>query len=238
MDRRPVIGVIPLVDSEKDSLWMLPGYMDSIENAGGLPVMLPLSNNTELLDQMMDFCDGFLFTGGHDIDPELYYEMIEEECGEIIELRDQMEMRLFNRIVEADKPLLGICRGLEMINVCLGGRLYQDLPKQYGTVVEHHQKPPYDQPVHWIQLTPESPLQSILNKKILEVNSYHHQGIKDLASGLEIMAEAMDGLAEAIYMPDKKFVWAVQWHPEFSYKNDEDSRKIIQTFVDACKVQE
>ena len=130
--------------------------------------------------------------------------------------------------------MLGICRGIQFFNACLGGTLYQDLPTEYPSEVAHVMRPPYDQAVHSIALLPGSPLSALLGRTELGVNSYHHQAIKALPPGLGEMARSEDGLVEAVYLPDKSFVWAVQWHPEFSFRTDENSRKIFSAFVAAA----
>lgn len=231
----PIIGVIPLYDDEKNSLWMVPGYMSGIMEAGGIPVMLPLSDDSQILQQLISECDGLLLTGGHDVSPSLYNESPLKECGVCCEKRDDMESILLSMALKMDKPVLGICRGIQFINAALGGTLYQDLPTQHPSDLEHHQTPPYDIPVHNVTILKESPLYRLLGTEKLAVNSYHHQAIKTLSPQLTAMAYASDGLVEAICMKDKKFVWALQWHPEFSYKSDPASRKIFEKFVAAAQ---
>lgn len=230
---KPIIGVLPLWDDEKESLWMLPGYFLGIEEAGGMPIMLPLSSEPATIEQCVKMCDGFLFTGGHDVSPEWYG--MEAFSSNVIcsKLRDEMECALMKRALEENKSILGICRGIQFLNVHLGGTLYQDLPTEHPSGVEHHQTAPYDIPVHTNRIVKDSPLHQLLEKENLVVNSYHHQAIRKLAPDLEVMAESEDGLVEAVYMPSKMFVWALQWHPEFAYKTDKDSRKIFQAFVDS-----
>lgn len=232
--KKALIGILPLIDEFKDSYWMLPQYMKGIEEAGGIPVMLPLTTDKKLLESLCDRLDGFLFSGGHDISPKLYNEKELDTCGTIIEKRDEMEAALFKLAYERDIAVLGICRGIQLINAVLDGSLYQDLPSQHPTTTEHHQKPPYDNPIHKVTINKESPLYTLLEKDILDVNSYHHQAIKALSPILSPMAYSDDGLIEAIYAKDKKYIWAVQWHPEFSYKNA-DSKKIFKSFVNACQ---
>lgn len=233
--KKPMIGLIPLYDEEKESLWMLPGYMEGIIEAGGIPIMLPLTEDDQILSQLENQCDGFLFTGGHDVSPELYGETPLKECGIICKERDAMEKKLFAMALEADKPVLGICRGIQFINAVLGGNLYQDLPAQHPSKLEHHQTPPYDIPIHKVKILENSPLHKLLNIPELAVNSYHHQAVKDLSPRLTAMAYSTDDLVEAVYMKDKKFVWAVQWHPEFSHKTDENSKKIFKKFIDETR---
>ena len=230
---KPIIGVMPLWDDEKDSIWMLPGYFDGINQAGAIPIMLPFSENEQELDQLIKMCDGFLFTGGHDVSPELYNEKTLDGLVSSCVKRDKMESYILKKAIQLDKPILGICRGIQFINAALGGTLYQDIPTQYETETEHHQNPPYDIPVHKVKVINDSPLYKCLDTELLDVNSYHHQAVKDLAPNLEVMAVSEDGLVEAVYKPDQKFLWAVQWHPEFSYKTDDNSRKIFKTFIEA-----
>lgn len=195
--RRPMIGLVPLTDRERESYWMLPGYMQGIENAGGLPVMLPLTMDRALIRQ----------------------------------ITEEMERELFSLVYKKDKPVLGICRGIQLINVLMGGTLYQDLPTEHISDTVHHQKPPYDVPCHEVTFLDGSPLHKLLGKDVLNVNSYHHQAVRDLAEGLEQMAISEDGLTEAVRACGKQFIWAVQWHPEFSFQKDEDNRKIFREFV-------
>ena len=231
---KPIIGIVPLVDDEKESLWMLPGYMDGITEAGGLPIMLPLTHDPDTIRQMLNTVQGILLTGGHDVSPVIYGEKPLPECGVASKERDAMESELVKQCIRKDTPILGICRGIQFLNAYLGGSLYQDLPTQHPTEVEHHQKPPYDVPIHKVDIVEDSKLFRLLGKKTLSVNSYHHQAIKKLADTLKTMAVSEDGIIEAVEMSGKKFVWAFQWHPEFSYKTDENSRKIFKEFVTKC----
>jgi len=230
---KPVVGVMPLWDDGKESIWMLPGYMDGIAQAGGLPVVFPFTRDKDELKQLTGLCSGFLFTGGHDVSPALYGEEPLAGLTQCCEKRDRMEAEVLKLALEVDKPVLGICRGIQFINAALGGTLYQDLLLQHPSVVEHHQCAPYDAPSHSVKVVEGTPLSACLGKSGLAVNSYHHQAVKEVAPELEVMAVSPDGLAEAVYLPGKRFVWAVQWHPEFSFRTDADSWKIFKAFVDA-----
>ncbi len=230
---RPTIGIMPLWDDEKESIWMLPGYMDGISQAGGLPVILPFTADPQDLDQLVSLCSGFLFTGGHDVSPQLYHEEPLPGLVSCCPRRDRMEAAILERIIKADKPILGICRGIQFVNAALGGDLYQDLPSQFPSDTEHHQSPPYDVPVHRVDIFADTPLADCLRIKSMPVNSYHHQAVRTLSPVLKPMAVSSDGLVEALYMPGYRFLWAVQWHPEFSFQRDENSRKIFGAFVEA-----
>ncbi len=235
---RPVIGVVPLVDHKLESLWMLPGYFDAVSEAGGVPMMLPLTADPDVLFRALDVVDGVVVTGGQDVGPALYGEKDPSAiglCGELCPERDAMEALLVPELVARDVPTLGICRGIQVINAVLGGTLWQDVPRQRPSAVEHHGKPPYDEPVHTVEVLAGTPLSSCVGAGELPVNSYHHQALRDVAPGLTAMAMAADGVVEAVWRPASRFFWAVQWHPEFAHKVDEPSRKIFSALVGAAR---
>ena len=232
---KPLIGVMPLWDEGKKSIWMLPGYLEGIREAGGTPVIFPLTEDREELEQLCSLCNGFLITGGQDVDPAIYRETPIPQMGEICTVLDQMERQVLEYVIKEDKAVLGICRGIQYLNAMLGGSLYQDLNIQHPSKTEHHMEPPYDRVIHQVQITEGTPLHRLLQLTELGVNSYHHQAVKTIAPSLTVMAESEDGLVEAVYMPKKNYVWAVQWHPELSYQTDKYSRKIFESFVAACK---
>ena len=232
---RPLIGLIPLYDDEKESYWMLPGYMKVLERCGALPIMLPLTSDEDELKQVFELCDGLLLTGGHDVDPYVYGKEASKECGIPCKARDDMEGILFRLALEEDKPVLGICRGIQFMNAYLGGDLYQDLPTEFNSRIEHHMAPPYYMAAHKVKVFEGSMLADIIGSGIHEVNSYHHQAVKLPADSVDVMALSEDGLVEAVSVRNKKFAVGVQWHPEFSYEVNEESVKLVQAFVDACK---
>ncbi len=228
---RPLIGVTPLYDRAKESLWMLPGYFDRVREAGGIPFMLPLADDAA--EETVRVFDGFLFTGGQDVDPALYGSGEPRRAEEICPERDAAETALLRAALREGKPVLGICRGLQFINVFFGGSLWEDLGLR-GSSCRHRQDRPYTRGSHDVVLKKASPLAQCLKADRITVNSCHHQGIRDLAPGLEIMAEAEDGLIEAVCHPEHRFVWAVQWHPEMMAAEDVPSRRIFRAFTAAC----
>lgn len=230
---KKIVGLIPLYDDEKQSYWMLPGYMRALELCGAVPIMLPLTDNEEELNDAYSICDGLLLTGGHDVSPELYGEEPGGHMGATCSLRDRMESCLFRKALEDDKPVLGICRGIQFMNAFLGGSLYQDLNTEYDSAVEHHMNPPYDRAAHKITVMENTILADIIGAGEHEVNSYHHQAVKKISDRATVMAVSEDSLVEAIAVKDRRFIVGIQWHPEFSYENDENSRKIVQAFVDS-----
>src|SRR5690606_12977256 len=158
--------------------------------AGGLPIMLPLTSNSAILEQLAATLDGLLFTGGHDISPSLYGQAPSAKCGTVIVERDEMEKLLFQLALQRDLPMLGICRGIQLFNALLGGTLYQDLPTEFHSELTHAQKPPYHQPIHEVIIERDSSLYQLLGADRLQVNSYHHQAIHQLAPGCQVMAYA------------------------------------------------
>lgn len=222
---------MPLYDDERQSYWMLPDYMKMLEAEGAVPVMFPLTTKKEELDVLISLCGGFLLTGGHDVTPSFYGAEKSPRCGECCLTRDIMDGYVLKKAVETDLPVLGICRGIQLMNAAYGGTLYQDLPSERKGGVEHHMSPPYDRVAHKAKIIEGGLLYKIIGKDTVGVNSYHHQAVKDLSPAFNVEAVSEDGIVEGISMPNKKFVLGVQWHPEFFYRADEVSKKIVAAFV-------
>lgn len=231
---KPIIGLSPLYDEEK-GLWMRPGYLDVLYACGAIPLVLPFDSDKVDVEQMLSICDGLLLTGGADVSPSLYGEEPIPECGETQPIRDQLEYRLMDQALEADMPVLGICRGSQILNVFLGGSLYQDISKQLEGSFNHAMCPPYEVPCHKVTLEEGEPLQVLLGIDEIPVNSIHHQAIKRIAPTLERLAYSKDGVTEGVWMPGKRFVWGVQWHPEWIWRIDKRQRRIVERFVEECK---
>ena len=232
--KKPIIGVTPSVDEEHHSCLVQPGYLESIDRAGGLPLMLPLTDREEDIARFVEICDGFLFVGGPDIEPWRFGQELLPECGPQNKERDAMEWKLMEAALAADKPIFGVCRGIQVLNTVLGGTLYQDIPSQYKTELCHSMpEPPYNRTAHLFRVVEGTPLAKLPCAE--GVNSRHHQAILDLAPGLEIMAYAADGIIEAVRMPEKRFVWAVQWHPEAFWEEEGLNIELFRAFVEAAK---
>jgi putative glutamine amidotransferase len=209
-------------------------YAKAIANSGGLPVLIPLSFKEDDLDDLLAQLDGILFTGGYDIDPRLYGNQPHAKVEGVDKDRDQIEVYLVRRVIQSGKPFLGICRGLQVINVALGGTLYEHLPDQLsGTITHDNHHRARDYLAHSVSVETGSVLSQIVSGNPLQVNSLHHQGIRRIAPELLQVAYSPDGLIEAVEMPGHPFGSAVQWHPEELLAHEE-MRKLFKIFIHAC----
>lgn len=231
---KPIIGVTSLFDDERDSIWMLPSYLNVITDLDGIPVILPIIDDENDIRRLVRQFDGFLITGGQDVNPAIYNEKRAEHCGNTNNGRDIFEQILIDEVLNLDKPLLAICRGFQLLNAYLGGTLYQDIKIEKNNNIEsiHKQDKPYYVPSHKIEIKEDSLLFDITDKKELLVNSMHHQAIKKLSTKLKVAAISEDEIIESAYMENKKFVLGVQWHPELLYKDYEEQKNIFKKFIE------
>ena len=232
---RPLIGVTPGWVPSAPRLSIHPGYMEALSQAGALPVLLPLTGDADTLAELVRRCDGIVLSGGADVDPRHYGEKTLPCCGEINPERDAMELALARLLAAAGKPLLGICRGAQVMNVALGGSLWQDLPAQHPGALCHRQAEPADQPCHSVQLKPGTRLSALWPQPRLRVNSLHHQAIRTPGAPLTVAAVAEDGVIEAVELAGHPFYVGVQWHPERLFATDEAARRLFRAFTAACQ---
>jgi putative glutamine amidotransferase len=242
--RRPVIGIptqtLQVMDGIPKGLppsWVMnQRYYLVAAAVGAVPWMIPLIEDTATLREIYDRLDGVLLAGGVDMDPATYGEARTPLCGVIDRARDLVELELARWAIQDGKPLFGICRGLQVINVALGGTLYQDLAAECGETVKHDYLPNEgwrrDHVAHDVSLAAGGRLQRSFGASHIAVNSMHHQGIERLGQGLRVTAVAPDGLIEGIETPDR-YVVAVQWHPESM--PTEHSQRILTPFIEACR---
>ncbi len=231
---KPCVGLLAEVDGEK-KIGMNHSYSAAIEAAGALPLLLPYSENEETLDGYISRLDGFVFTGGADIDPKHFGEEIKPTCGKIYPFRDSFELLMFRKIIEKKKPILGICRGAQIINVALGGTLYQDLPTEYKVTLSHRQDLPNTEPSHEIIILENTPLHRLIGKGRMMGNSFHHQAIKTLGKDLSVTALSEDGVIEAVTYEGDSYLRAYQWHPERLVTLNVDNLSLFKEFIEACK---
>ncbi len=209
-------------------------YTKSVVDAGGLPVLIPLNYSDDDLDLLLDRLDGILFTGGYDIDPRRYGNQPHQKVERMDADRDRVEIHLVQVLIRLGKPFFGICRGCQVINIALGGSLYEDLPEQFPGDIQHdNHDHPRNYLAHTVYVKSYTYLSQILAVTSTEVNSLHHQGVNRLAQELKISAIAPDGLIEAFELPNYPFGIAVQWHPE-ELQEHASMFRLFQAFVQAC----
>ena len=221
------------MDDTEHRIRMNRAYFNAIFQAGGIPMFLPYSEGAAhgKLFGTLDFIDGVLLSGGVDLDPKLFGETLTGENVRIIPHRDEMEMEFLKHVYEEKNiPILGICRGEQVMNVFFGGTLHQDMPG-------HHQHDISGTIANYTAfLTPGTRLAQIVGKGRVQINSFHHQCVKAVAPGFVAAAVSDDGYVEAIEPIDhSRFIIGVQWHPELLYTVTEDSRKLFAAFMDACR---
>ena len=223
-------------DGRHDVAGKAMSYSQSIQRAGGLPVMVPLGLAEETLRALFARLDGVLFTGGGDMDPARFGLEASPEMYDIDPDRDRMEVALAQWAAREDKPFLGICRGIQVMNVALGGSLHLDIASELAGCLKHDYYPghPYDLLVHPISISEESLLARIVGTPIVDVNSMHHQAAKDAAPGLRVTARAPDGIIEALEVPNHPFGLGVQWHPE-RLPDSPQMQTLFRAFVDSAK---
>ena len=231
---KPIIAITPAFEENISGTLIGPNYIAALDFAGAIPMLIPITENHAIIDYYLDLCDGVLMSGGPDVDPALYGEEMLPHCGKLAPCRDKLERYVFDRALALDRPILGICRGCQVMNVLAGGSLYQDLAIDFGTDVVHRMEKPFDREAHLMIPQSGTPLGELLGERMFPVNSIHHQAVKRLADGFDIMAVSEDGVIESIYMPSRRFVWGIQWHPEAFFAKSEDSAKILKAFVAAA----
>jgi len=222
------------LSTQLDSLGVSPNYRRALESLGCEVVDLPLVT-MDNIDEILDNYDGFILTGGADINPLLYGEK-NLYATKINDDRDNSDVILTKALIKSDKPLLAICRGMQLLNTICGGTLYQDLTKQNPECkINHLQSDRSYEYVHKVNILPDTLLADIC-PSVINVNTIHHQAVKKLGEGLFVAAVSNDNIIEAVEMKDKKFVLGLQWHPERLTTYSEHNA-ILSMFVDECERQ-
>lgn len=244
--KKPVIGItcnfLPNVEDALKASIAAPGqtwellaedYVQSVVKAGGCPVLLPVHADFDEIVDVLDLLDGIILTGGHDVSPQLFGERFNVRCGLLDTIRDEYERSLINWADAHDTPLLGICRGIQILNVTFGGTLCQDIPNS-GRQSHSLWSGDRNNGTHLVKFPEGSPLRSIFGCEEAWVNSFHHQAVRRLAECLQVAAISdFDEIVEAAYRPDRSFMLAVQWHPEMMYRSELQA-KLFKAFVNAC----
>jgi putative glutamine amidotransferase len=234
MSTLPLIGVSAsiTVGTSPERAYVNSTYLNAIQQAGGVPVVLPPQLSARSWQRLAAGLDGLLLTGGGDIDPACFGEAPHSTLCDVAPVRDAFETGAARWALEHEMPLLCICRGMQVLNVALGGSLYQDVGTEPGTTLPHSQKERRDQPTHTVKLAPGSRLAEVLGADVVEVNSMHHQSVKDLGRGLGAVAWAPDQIVEGVELPEHKgFALGVQWHPEELIGHSEPARRLFAALV-------
>lgn len=242
---RPIIGITVNYDPfdviavatkmglrGQDHHFVAGDYVRAIARAGGAPLLIPCVEG-EIADASLDALDGVVITGGNDVDPALYGERIGALCGDILPVRDRSDLSAIRGAIDRGVPMLAICRGMQLLNVALGGSLYQDLERDGGYENHFIAASPRDHATHGVSVEEESWLGAILGTSA-EVNSFHHQGAQDISPSARVVARSADGVVEAIEVAARALCVGVQWHPEMM-ESSEKMAEIFEKFVDACR---
>lgn len=238
----PVIGISASLFSVESGCFMgrermavLQDYSEAIRLTGGIPIILPIVEGENLITQQMSLVDGLLLSGGYDVSPLFYGEEPQRGLEAVRPERDRYELQLIDSARKSLKPIFGICRGLQILNVAFGGTLYQDIPSSIPTALQHQQLAQVDEATHHVQIVSHTKLHHIFEEGIILTNSFHHQAIKDLAPGFIVSAKSSDGMIEGIEGKEDAFVLGVQWHPELMIGKHPKMFKLFRAFVEAAK---
>lgn len=233
---KPIIGVTSSMELGAKTYTVGEANIQAIENAGGLPIMLPYLMGEADIEQLAQRMDGLYASGGYDIDPTLFDEEPHPNLGVIIPARDEFEMALIQRMLELDKPILAVCRGTQILNIAAGGDMYQDIYTQKkGELLQHQQLAPNSHGSHFVDVPEGSLLHKLAGAGRFKVNSRHHQANRRVPESFLVSGTASDGVVEAIESKDHSFVLGLQWHPEnMAEAADPASLKIFEGFVEAC----
>lgn len=233
-----VVGVTSYFNWRDNALALRMTYVRKLSRLGAVPLVIPPDPSLDV-GEVLERVDAVLLSGGGDVDPRFYGEEPRRGMGRVEPGRDELEIRLVREAFSRGKPLLAICRGIQVVNVALGGTLYQDIELEVPNAIKHRWirgsefEVPMWYPVHWVEIDTGSRLFRILGTRRLLVNSFHHQAVKRVAPVLRPVAWAPDGVVEAVEAPHHPFFIGVQWHPEAM--DDEYSWKLFQAFVDAAR---
>ena len=241
MERKPIIGISSSVIVDNSGsfagykrAYVNKDYVDAVIRAGGVPLIIPFSTDKEVIISQAQLIDGLILSGGHDISPYNYGQEPSQKIAETFPERDTYEIILLEESKKRNIPILGICRGFQLINVAAGGTLYQDLSLIPGNILKHNQVSNPTLKTHKVEIKENSFISSIFGKETM-VNSFHHQVINKVANDFIVVAKASDGVVEAIEHKTYKFLVAVQWHPEMLAVNCEKARELFSKFVEEAK---
>ena len=226
---RPIIGITTYGKDEQKHYALPTAYVDCVRAAGGIPALIPPGEPAP--EGLLDRIHGFILAGGGDLDPVLYDGHATDQIYMVDAERDQSELALARAIIDAQLPCLAICRGIQVVNVALGGTLIEHLPNEVGETVLHR-APPREPIDHMVMIRDDSRLAALMGQSTIRVASWHHQAIRALGQGLQVVAQASDDTIEAVEMADHPGLMAVQWHPELTAGKDPLQQKLFENLID------
>jgi len=231
----PLIGITMSFDYDNKAAKLGEKYISAVEKAGGVPLPVPPLQNCHLLNVIVQELDGLILTGGPDIDPSYFNQLPHPQLGRVCPKRDFSEIYLTVEFVRQSKPILGICRGLQVMNVAMGGTLFQDISSSIVNPLKHMQEAPGWHKSHEIEIVDvDSLIYKIIGRQRARVNSFHHQSVDKAASDLKVTAIAADGVIEAMEAKAGGFCIGVQWHPEYLL-DDPVHMRLFEYMIDAAK---
>lgn len=241
--KKSIIGISSSVQNSKNGRFenyetsvINSDYVRSIETAGGVPMGILSTDNEESLRHQIAAMDGIVLHGGHDVNPMLYNEELLEKTGTFVRKQDILDGLIVKLALEMKKPILGVCRGSQILNVVLGGTLYQDMSYIDGAHLKHDQWNNPGESSHFTEVEKDSRLFNIVGSDKIAINSFHHQAVKEPGKNMKVIARAKDGIIEGIELDDKDhFVMGLQWHPEMmAAEGDETMAKLFRSFIEEC----
>jgi putative glutamine amidotransferase len=239
--RRPLVALTTSLDLEagshrRPSVFLYTGYIAVLEYSGLAPVLVTPAHDAASIASILDAVDGLVLSGGEDIDPSRYGESARVELDSVLPARDEAELSAVTRALDRDIPVLGICRGAQLLNVALGGTLWQDLPSEFDGAAGHSQTAGWHRRTHDVEPAPGSRLFDIAGGRTLHINSFHHQAVREVAPALRVTGRATDGVIEAVESTEHGWVIGVQWHPErleATTTDDDHDRRLFAAFAAA-----
>jgi putative glutamine amidotransferase len=245
---KPLIGITPDFSAgdrspfkaKEPTAFLRARYIRAVESQGGLPMILPILSGTTLqrrsaIQALLERIDGLLITGsGPDLDPALYGERARLPLRIMRPERAEFELALARSALKRQIPILGICGGMQLLNVAFGGTLIQDIGREVAPSLEHRQKEKGSDLTHWVRIERATRLYRIFRRDTLKTNSFHHQAIREIAPGFRVSARSNDGIIEAIEKEDGSFVLGVQWHPEYLYPRQAEAARLFKAFLSAA----
>lgn len=237
--RKPVVGISGsiIIDGSGsfagyERAYVNDDYVDSVIQNGGVPYIIPVSADEEVIKEQVANIDALILSGGQDVCPKFYDEEPHRLIGRTFLKRDKFDFKLLEFALERNIPILGICRGMQIINVYFGGSLYQDLSLAPNSYIKHNQVTDWQIPSHTVSLKKGTELYDIFQADELDVNSFHHQVIHEVAKGFTVTAQAKDGVVEAMENHNYNFLLTVQWHPEMLHRSELHMNKLFKRLID------